>query len=157
LTPALKGGSWKLGFAGGRRMRGSFLVLVLAAALVACSPKPPAAPAPPAQPAEPAQPSTPTQPEQPAVPEPPAAPEAPPPPAAPAPVRFSPSDYQAHERRIAALINNALSRDTTGETQHVAEQGHAEREHCTTKACIERSYAAEETWLRKWEGSNDIR
>jgi hypothetical protein len=72
-------------------------------------------------------------------------------------VRFSPDDYPARERRIAALINNAESRDTLGETQHVAEFGRQERQRCTTKACIERSYAAEETYLRRWEGSGDVK
>ena len=71
-------------------------------------------------------------------------------------VRFSPSDYAAKERRIDALINNAESRDTSGETQYVADRSRAERQHCTSRACIEHSYAAEEALLRKWEGSSDI-
>ena len=91
------------------------------------------------------------------------APEAPAPvalpalPAAPAPFRFTLAEFGASERRINALINNAESCDTTGETQYVAEQGHAEREHCGSRACVQRSYANEEAHLRKWEGSGDIR
>jgi hypothetical protein len=88
-----------------------------------------------------------------------AAPEPPPPPA-PAqaePVRFSQADYGARERRLAALIANAETRDTTGETQYRANEGRAQRQRCTTKACIERSYAVEEAWMRKWEGSGDAK
>jgi len=77
--------------------------------------------------------------------------------AAPAPkveaVRFSRTDYSARERRLAALIANAETRDTSGETQYRAQRGEAERQRCATKACIERSYATEEAWMRKWEGS----
>jgi hypothetical protein len=84
-----------------------------------------------------------------------AAPEAPP--AAPVPkaqpVRFSRADYSARERRLAALIANAETRDTSGETQYRAQRGEAERQRCSTKACIERSFAAEEAWMRRWEGS----
>ncbi|HEY2751826.1 hypothetical protein [Phenylobacterium sp.] len=72
-------------------------------------------------------------------------------------VHFSPADFAAHERRLNALIANAETRDTTGETQARAEHGYAERMHCATRACIERSYADEEAWLRHWEGAGDVR
>jgi hypothetical protein len=72
-------------------------------------------------------------------------------------VRFSPVDYGKRERRLNALIANAETRDTTGETQYRAREGRAQRARCPTRACIERSYAAEEAWLRKWEGSGDER
>jgi hypothetical protein len=72
-------------------------------------------------------------------------------------VHFSPADFPARERRINALINNAESRDTSGETQALASRARTERQRCTTKACIEQSYAAEEAHLRKWEGSGDVR
>jgi glucose/arabinose dehydrogenase len=147
-------------------MRGSTWIMISAAALamVGCSPKPsapPVAPIPPA-PAAPPLPaaSAPTPESPPAAPVTPEATAAPAPAAAPAPppsVHFSPADYPARERRIAALINNAESRDTSGETQYVAEQGRAQRQRCTTRACIESSYAAEEVRLRKWEGSSDIK
>ena len=114
--------------------------------------RPPPAPAAPAQPAEPAAP-----PAAEAPPPPPAEPAVPPAPAPPAPVHISPSDYGPPERRINALINNAESRDTSGETQYVAEEGYRQREHCTTRACILHAYAAEEAHLRKWEGSGDIK
>jgi hypothetical protein len=152
-------------------------VCALTLALAACSPKPPAAPSPPPAPpaSEPAPPlpaasaPAPESPQAaPVAPETTAAtPPAPPAQAAatapaqavqqPAPVRFSPSDYAAQERRVAALINNAESRDTSGETQYVAQQGREQRERCTTRPCIAQSYAAEEAKLRKWEGSGDIR
>jgi hypothetical protein len=149
-------------------MRATVLILasVLAAsAMAGCSPRhePPTPPAPPAGPAAPAAPAPPTEPTPPEpAPFPPTPPEPPTPPASPPPrgdavVRFSPSDYGARERRLAALINNAESRDTSGETQYVAEQGRAQRARCTTKACVEQSYAAEEARLRKWEGSADIK
>jgi hypothetical protein len=148
-------------------MRAAVLILasVLAAsALAGCSPRhePPTPPAPPAEPAAPAAPAPPTEPAPPEpAPFPPTPPEPPTPPAPPprgdAVVRFSPSDYGAWERRLAALINNAESRDTSGETQYIAEQGRAQRARCTTKACVEQSYAAEEARLRKWEGSADIK
>ncbi len=144
-------------------MRRSALILVSLIALVACSPKkPPTAPASPAAaPAVAVATPAPVD-AQPAPPEGPApvTVDGPPIQYGPPPteaVRFAPSDYSAKERRIAALINNAESRDTSGETQHVAERGRAERQHCATKACIEQSYAAEEARLRKWEGSSDIR
>jgi hypothetical protein len=87
-------------------------------------------------------------------------PKAAPAPSAPpieAPVRFSRDDYSAHEHRLAALIANAETRDTSGETQYRANEGEAERHRCHTHACIERSYAAEESWLRIWEGSEHVR
>jgi hypothetical protein len=142
-------------------MRGSALIwITVALAAGACSQKeqkPPAAP--PAAVAQPAPPAPAPAPETAPLPTTPSAVEAPPPgaPAAPEVVRFSPADYPAKERRITALINNAESRDTTGETQSIAGQGRAQRQHCTTKACIDRSYAAEEARLRKWEGSGDIK
>jgi hypothetical protein len=87
----------------------------------------------------------------------PAAVEAPPPaPPKAEPVRFSRTDYRARERRLAALIANAETRDTSGETQYRAQRGEAERQRCTTKACMERSFAAEEAWMRRWEGSGDV-
>ena len=144
-----------------------FPVLVLLAA--GCSPRPkttqatPAATAPPALVVEtkpetepPPASATPIA----AEPAPPLAPTTTPAPPAPpgeAPVRFSRTDFSAHERRLAALIANAETRDTSGETQYRAEHGEAERRHCATRACIERSYAAEEAWLRHWEGSGDVR
>jgi hypothetical protein len=142
-------------------MRGSVLILVSVLALAACSPKTPAAP--PAQPAPSAPPSptasapAPDSPQAPSVTPETAVAPAPTADAAPPPVHFSPADYPAKERRIAALINNAESRDTSGETQSIADHGRAERQHCTTRACIDHSYAAEEAHLRKWEGSSDIR
>ena len=154
-------------------MRGSALILVsvLALATAGCAPreqKPPAAPPPtaaePPAPAPASAPETAPAPAAPIVAEPaPAAPEptvAPQPPTAPPPpeiVHFSPADYAAHERRVSALINNAESRDTSGETVYVAEQGRTQRQRCATRACIERSYAEEEARLRKWEGSNEIK
>lgn len=143
------------------RATAGILLSVLAIAAAGCSPRQaaappvPAAPSPPAAPAAPIEPAPPAEPQAPPAPEPSPAPAAPP--APPAPVRFSPADYGAQERRIHALINNAESRDTLGETQAIAEQSHAQRQHCTTRACILQSYAAEEAWLRKWEGSSDIR
>lgn len=145
-------------------MRGSAWIAASALALLAvgCSPKPRTAEAPPAAapaaapaPVPAAAPATP----QAAEPTPVAAPQPPPPPPPPnaEPVRFSRADYGARERRLSALIANAETRDTTGETQYRADQGHAERQRCTTKACIERSYAVEEAWMRKWEGSGDVK
>ena len=115
------------------------------AAVIAPSPAPIEAQAEPAPP----EPSATAAPEAPA-PEPSEA--APAPPKA-EPVRFSRADYSARERRLAALIANAETRDTSGETQYRAQRGEAERQRCSTKACIERSFAAEEAWMRKWEGS----
>lgn len=62
----------------------------------------------------------------------------------------------ARERRIHALINNAISRDVTGDTEHAAAMWEAHRAACKTQACVDRAYAAQETELRKWEGSEDI-
>jgi hypothetical protein len=145
-------------------MRGStwMALAMMAAALAACSPKQQAAaPAAPAAPAAalvvttaPAAAQQPT-----AAPDAtPASAEAPPAAAAPPPeiVRFSPNDYPAQERRIDGLIANAISRDTTGETQQDAAEARAQRARCTTKTCIKRSYAAEEAKLRRWEGSSDV-
>jgi len=63
----------------------------------------------------------------------------------------------ARERRIHALINNAISRDVTGDTEHAAAMWDATRAACKTQACVDRAYAAQETELRKWEGSEAIR
>ena len=63
----------------------------------------------------------------------------------------------AKERRIRALLANATARDTTGETEHDADRAAARRAACTTQACVDRSYAAQEATLRKWVGSEDIR
>jgi hypothetical protein len=146
-------------------------VSALALALAACSPKQAAAPSPPppAPASEPAPPPTaasapspesppaaPPTPEN-AAPTGPAAMAAPVAPAAAPPYRFSPGDFPKQEHRIAALIANAESRDTSGETQYLAEQGRAQRARCATKPCVEQAYAAEEARLRKWEGSADIR
>jgi hypothetical protein len=143
-------------------------VSALTLALAGCSPKAPTAPSPPAVPSPPA---PPTEPATPA-----AAPLAPAPPsaendaptgsaatvvpvaaAAPRPFHFSPDDFPRQEHRIAALIANAETRDATGGTHHMDEQAHAQRVACPTRACVEQSYAAEEAYLRKWEGSADVR
>lgn len=63
----------------------------------------------------------------------------------------------ARERRIHALINNAISRDVTGATEEDAAMWQATRAACKTQACVDRAYAAQETELRKWEGSEAIR
>jgi hypothetical protein len=68
-------------------------------------------------------------------------------------VRWSPADYAKRERRLQALIANAETRDGSGETQHRAGEGRYVRSRCTTRACIEQSYASEEAWLRQWESS----
>jgi hypothetical protein len=136
-------------------MRGSALILMtVLATAAACSPK---APAPPPAPVAAVTPPAPKEATPAAAPAVPAETAAPAPPAAPEAVRFSPTDYGVHERRVTALINNAESRDTTGETQYLAQQARAQRMRCRTKACIEQSYAAEEARLRKWEGASDIK
>jgi len=61
------------------------------------------------------------------------------------------------ERRIHALLNNAIARDVTGETEHDAGMWEARRAACKTQTCVDRAYAAQETELRKWEGSEAIR
>lgn len=91
------------------------------------------------------------------VPAPPAAAPALAPPPKTEAVHYSPADYSARERRLAALIANAETRDTSGETQSRAREGRAQRERCATRACVERSYADEEAWLRRWEGSSDVK
>ena len=63
----------------------------------------------------------------------------------------------ARERRIHALINNAISRDVTGATEEDAAMWQATRAACKTQACVDRAYAAQETELRKWEGSEATR
>jgi hypothetical protein len=139
---------------------------VMALALVACSPKQAAAPSPPppapaSEPAPaPAAASAPTPESPPAgapTPENAAPTAGPATPAAAAPYRFSPGDFGKQERRIAALIANAETRDTLGETAGIAAQGQRARERCTTRKCVEGAYAAEEARLRKWEGSGDVR
>jgi hypothetical protein len=55
------------------------------------------------------------------------------------------------------LIANAETRDGSGETQRRADEGRYRRSRCATKACIEQSYAAEEAWMRQWEGSSDAK
>ncbi|HEX5264340.1 MAG TPA: hypothetical protein VFW13_12485 [Phenylobacterium sp.] len=155
-------------------MRGSAWIVVPVLVLLAagCSPRPktaeatPAGTAPPALvvetkpeadlPPAPATSAAAVEPQATPAPAPTAAP-APRAPPSEAPVRFSRDDFSAHEHRLAALIANAETRDTSGETQYRAEHGEAERQHCATRACIERSYAAEEAWLRQWEGSGDAR
>jgi len=150
------------------RASGWMTISVAALAIAACSPKtppaPPAAPAPNAPPAPAASAPAPESPPAAAVtPETAASPTvaAAAAPAtvqaAPPPFHFSAGDYPAKERRIAALINNALSRDGSGETQRLADQASSERRRCATKACVDHSYAAEEARLRKWEGSGDIK
>lgn len=93
----------------------------------------------------------------------PAAPETIAPPAAPVqratPVAVAQPelpDYSARERRLAALIENANVRDTTGETQRNAAAARAERARCSSRTCFERSYAAQESILRQWEGAEEI-
>lgn len=161
-------------------MRGSgwVTICVLAIAAAGCSPRGAAGTAPPSAPAEtvasaPA--AVPVDASSAAAETPPAetpastadavtqaAPAAPPAAAAPPAhreerVHFSPADYSARERRLSALIANAETRDTTGETQYRAGEGRAQRQRCMTKVCIERSYAVEEAWLRRWEGAGDVR
>jgi hypothetical protein len=149
-------------------MRGSVWIITLSLVFAAtgCSRQPKTAAAAPAVAASDPAPAAATMPLSPAAeraPAPPAAadlPPPPPPPPLPLPreqaVRYSPADYGARERRLAALIANAETRDTSGETQARAGEGRAQRERCATRACIERSYAAEEMWLRRWEGSSDV-
>jgi hypothetical protein len=72
-------------------------------------------------------------------------------------VRWSPADYAQRERRLTALIANAETRDGSGQTQARADEGRYRRSRCTTRACIEQSYASEEAWLRQWEGAGDAK
>jgi hypothetical protein len=78
---------------------------------------------------------------------------------APAPevVRWNPAQWPREEHRLAALIANAETRDTIGDTHRVVSDADARRQRCTTRACIQRVYAEEEAWLRQWEGSADVR
>lgn len=145
-------------------MRGSVWLVasVLVVAAAGCSRQPKTAAAPPPAEAAPAPaPASAAIPASPAGETVPASPAAAPLPPPPLPredaVRYSPADYGARERRLAALIANAETRDTSGETQYRAREGRAQREHCATRACVERSYADEETWLRRWEGSSDVK
>ena len=144
-------------------MRTAVLIAVSALALASCNareksaappaPSPPAAAPAPAAPTESAQPTPPAETSTPPV-------AAPTPSASPAPapsrtavVRWSPADYATRERRLAALIANAETRDGSGETQSRAAEGRYRRSHCASTACIESAYAAEEAWLRQWEGA----
>jgi hypothetical protein len=142
-----------------------FVAVVIALACTACSKEaaksPPArveaeatpeATAPPAPPPPASDVATPAEPTVAPMPEPaPAAAPAPPPPERV--VRVVP----ARERRIHALINNAISRDVTGHTEDAAAMWESRRAACKTQACVDRAYAAQETELRKWEGSEAIR
>jgi hypothetical protein len=113
----------------------------------------PAAPAPAPVPVAAAAPAAPV----PAAPQPVVEASAPaaavPQPPAPAPLRRR---DPGRERRIALLIENAADRDPTGTVLADAEHAKAERAHCATQACIDRSYAQEEASLRQWEGSQEI-
>jgi hypothetical protein len=77
--------------------------------------------------------------------------------AAPEVVRWNPAQWPREEHRLAALIANAETRDTIGDTHRVVSDADARRQRCTTRACIQRVYAEEEAWLRQWEGSADVR
>jgi hypothetical protein len=77
--------------------------------------------------------------------------------AAPQIVRWAAADWPRQEHRLAALIANAETRDTIGDTHRVVSDADARRQRCTTKACIERAYADEEAWLRQWEGSSSVK
>ena len=79
------------------------------------------------------------------------------PPPPPPPYHFTPSDFPKQERRIAGLIANAETRDSSGSTERTAGEGRYERERCRSKACVIRAYAAEEAKLRQWEGSGDVK
>jgi hypothetical protein len=142
------------------------MVSMLALSATACSPKQPAAPAPPAASAAAAPASTPA-PATPAAAAPaPAAPLAATeaataapvttPAAAAPPYHFSPGDYGRQEHRIAALVGNAETRDTLGETKKIAAAGEQARMRCMTRKCVEAAYAAEEAKLRKWDGAGDV-
>lgn len=139
-------------------MRGSVWIVtsVMALALGACQPKQAAAPSPaPALP--PVAAATPAAPAPAADTAPAAAPTPATAAAAAPPYHFSPGDFPARERRVAALIANAESRDTLGETAGIASEGRYQRSRCTSKACAEHAYVAEEARLRKWEGSEAIK
>ena len=128
-------------------------LLTLSLACAACSKEPAQAPPAPVE-----VPSTPVAAAAPVAPSPTseavqASPAAAPRPRAERVVTYVP----AKERRIHALINNAISRDVTGETEHDAAMWEAMRAACRTQACVDRAYAAQETALRKWEGSEAIR
>ena len=137
----------------------------IALSCAACSKETPKAPPAPAETATSA-PITETRPAPPAAPEAamaatPPAPEptpvaAPPAPPAPPPQRVM-TIVPAKERRIHALLNNAISRDVTGHTEQDAGMWEARRAACKTQACVDRAYAAQETELRRWEGSEAIR
>jgi hypothetical protein len=77
-------------------------------------------------------------------------------PAAPEVVRWVPAQWPREEHRLAALVANAETRDTLGETHRVVNDADARRQRCTTRACIQKAYADEEAWLRQWEGSNEV-
>ena len=59
----------------------------------------------------------------------------------------------ARERRIHALINNAISRDVTGQTEHDAAMWHDMRAAGKTQACVDRAYAAQSTCRRSSPGT----
>jgi hypothetical protein len=109
---------------------------------------PPPAPPPPTDTATPATPAA-----APASEPAPVAAAAPPSPTPERVVRFVP----AKERRIHALVNNAVARDVTGHTEQAAAMWESRRAACKTQACVDRAYAAQESELRKWEGSEAIR
>lgn len=135
----------------------------IALACAACSKETPKAAQAPAETAANA-PITETRPAPPAAPEAalaatPPAPEPTPaatPPPAPPPQRVM-TIVPAKEHRIHALLNNAISRDVTGQTEHDAGMWAARRATCRTQACVDHAYAAQEAALRRWEGSEAIR
>lgn len=134
----------------------------IALACAACSKETPKAPPAPTETASSA-PITETRAPIPAAPE--AALNATPPAPEPTPAAAPPAQppqrvmtlIPAREHRIHALLNNAIARDVTGETEHDAAMWEQRRAACRTQACVDRAYAAQETALRKWEGSDAIR
>jgi hypothetical protein len=76
--------------------------------------------------------------------------------AAPEVVHWNPAQWPGEEHRLAALVANAETRDTLGDTHRLVNDADARRQRCTTRACIQRAYADEEAWLRQWEGSSEV-
>lgn len=65
-------------------------------------------------------------------------------------------DYSRRERRLTMLIENASQRDATGAVLDEAARARRERDACSTRACVERSYARQEAQLRNWDGSDEV-
>jgi hypothetical protein len=84
--------------------------------------------------------------------------------AAPAPIPFGNArdvvatdrGFRARQKRLEGLVDNAVSRDPSGDAAADYQYALPERDRCGSRGCLTAWYARQEAALSKWEGAAEI-